>query len=413
MKKVALFISLCLVAGSSFAQKKALKDAKNELKKTNANLNEARSLIKSALTDPETKDLAETWYVAGCVEDKQFEIEKIKEIEGGEPNKDLMFPALDRILPFFLVADSLDQLPDAKGNIKPKFRKDIKTKIQFNYLYYINAGQYYYEKEDFQKAHETYMLFGDIPKLPLFDGDPFQENAIITPEDTLVKLRVRYYAAIAADLANNHKAAIDVYNEIKDMGFNEDKINERLMIQYTQIQDTINLIKTLQEGVDKFNNSDYMLRLIDVYWMQNNIEEAKSYMLKALEITPDNPDLYNALASVYEKENEIDKEIATLEKALEVAPSYVPARLRLGLIYYNKGIDKRESMNDIKNRKAYEEGMKEVDVFFKQAIPYLEKAYELDNEEPNAILALRNVYYSLGMEKEYEKMEKIHEEKTK
>ena len=61
MKRVLLTIALCVAASSvSFAQKKAVKEARSIAKSSNADFNEARTLIKGALENAETKDQAET-----------------------------------------------------------------------------------------------------------------------------------------------------------------------------------------------------------------------------------------------------------------------------------------------------------------------------------------------------------------
>ena len=75
MKRIYLFVSLCMLVGSSFAQKKAVKDAKSAM---GNNTTEARNLIKPALTNPETMSDAETWKIAGDIEYKVFDDEVTK-----------------------------------------------------------------------------------------------------------------------------------------------------------------------------------------------------------------------------------------------------------------------------------------------------------------------------------------------
>ncbi|MDR0427959.1 MAG: tetratricopeptide repeat protein, partial [Dysgonamonadaceae bacterium] len=373
-------------------------------------IKEARAAITSALSDPETKDLAETWYIAGLVENKQFDIESEKEILGQTPNADLMYPALDKILPYFLTADSLDQLPDSKGKIKPKYRKDIKAYIQANRNYYINAARYFYDKEDFQSAYKNFKLYGDIPNLPIFEGDPFQETEgkPLTASDT-VNVRIRYFAALSADLAKLYDDAIEIYEEIKDFGFNEETAYKRIASLYYLQQDTANYAKALEAGADKFPNDPYYVQnLINVNVSLGKIEEAKAYLIKATQVSPNNPELYKALGQVYESDKNNEKAIENLEKALELDPAYQEALSLLGRIYYNMGVEKRSEYDNVVDKKQYEEGMKSVHAFFEKAIPYFEKSYQLDPKDSDAIFALRNIYYSLGRNEDYERMDKIY-----
>ena len=127
MKRVLLTVALCVAASASFAQKKVVNEAQSIAKGSNADFGEARTLIKGALENPETKDDAKTWYVAGFIEDQQFNAERAKQILGQQPNEPVMYEALYGILPYFQKAYELDQLPNEKGKVKPKYTKDINS----------------------------------------------------------------------------------------------------------------------------------------------------------------------------------------------------------------------------------------------------------------------------------------------
>ena len=82
MKRVLLTVALCVAASVSFAQKKAVNEAQSIAKGSTPDFSEARTLIKGALENPETKDDAKTWYVAGFIEDQQFSNERTKQVLG-------------------------------------------------------------------------------------------------------------------------------------------------------------------------------------------------------------------------------------------------------------------------------------------------------------------------------------------
>ncbi|MCC8145456.1 MAG: tetratricopeptide repeat protein [Bacteroidales bacterium] len=408
MKKLAFIVGLCIIAaGTSFAQKKALKDANSERKAKNFDV--ARSLIQEALNHPQTQNEAETWYVAGMIENDQFDVEKVKELSGEKPDSDKMYPALDRILPYFIKSDSLDMLPDEKGRVKSKYRKDIKTIMQANWPYYYNAANYYYDKGDFKNTFKNFKLYGDIPKLAMFEGEPFQAEATI--EGDTIKTTVRYYAGLAAIMIPDRKAAIEIFEDIKDYGIMEDQIYQQLATQYHHLQDTVNYLRILRLGADKFpNESYYLLNLINANLAQGNIDEAEDFILKAIDVTPDNPQLYDVLGLVYEHKKDVDKAITTIKKALAIDPDNAEALSHLGRLYYNLGVEKRANAHAIEDRTAYDKEIEEVNGYFKESIPYFQKALELNSEDKEAVFALRNMYYSLGMNEEYEKMDKIFSE---
>ena len=102
MKRVLLTVALCVAASASFAQKKAVSEAQSIAKTPNADFAEARNLIKGALENPETKNDAKTWFVAGFIENQQFDAENTKQVLGQQPNEPVMYEALYNILPYFL-----------------------------------------------------------------------------------------------------------------------------------------------------------------------------------------------------------------------------------------------------------------------------------------------------------------------
>ena len=87
MKRVLLTVALCVAASASFAQKKAVSEAQSIAKGQNPDFTEARTLIKGAMENAETKDDAKTWFVAGSIEDSQFSAERTKQMLGQQPNE--------------------------------------------------------------------------------------------------------------------------------------------------------------------------------------------------------------------------------------------------------------------------------------------------------------------------------------
>jgi tetratricopeptide (TPR) repeat protein len=410
MKKVVFTLALCVVASISFGQKKTVSTVKSELKGSNPNMELARSLIKEALANPETANEAETWFVAGQVENKQFDTERIKEImnlNNMGPNEDIMYPALDNIYPYFEKADELEQIPDEKGKVKLKFRKDIKAIMLANRPYYINAGSYFYDKGNYEKAYKNFRFYGDMPNLPIFEGD--QSKFEVMAKDTNA-IKIRYYAGLAASQVPDHDAAIALFNEIKDMGFNEIDIYKQLASEYHQKKDTVGFSGILEKGIAKFPKESYfLLNMINININQGKTKEAIVNLKQAIETSPNDAQLYDVLGLVYENTKEIEEAITCIKKALEIDPNYAEALSHMGRLYYNLGIEARGAADmGGKASKSYDQDIKKVEEFFKGAIPYFEKAYKLNPQDSDAVFALRNIYYSLKMNDEYEKWDKIY-----
>jgi tetratricopeptide (TPR) repeat protein len=407
MKKLVLTLGLCFMVSATFwGQKKVLNDAKNEIKRDNPNMEDARNFIKAALEDPETKDNPEAWYVAGTVENKQLDMELVKEFKGQAADDELRYAALLKIIPYFEKADALDQLPNEKGKVKPKYRKDMKAIITANIYHYPNAGIYYYGKEDFNNAFLAFKQYVDIPDLEMFKGD----DKLVVKKDDDAYLQIKYNAATMASMLENHAVAIEMMESMKNSGYEENEIFRRLTYEYNQTADSVALINILKEGVVKFPNDEYfLLNLIDKSIQANRLQEAVSYINLAIEQNPSDPILYDALGVIYENTNEPEKSIQSYAKALEIDPNYAKALKHTGMVYYNLAVKARANSDELSSsdkklsEEAFEQGIK----YFKESLPFFEKAYEIEPTDRETIFCLRSVYYSLGMD-EFEKMDAIY-----
>ena len=406
MKRFIITGVLCLLVGFSFGQKKAVTAAKNEIKGTKPNFTEARSLIKDALTHPETANDAETWYIAGQIENKQFDAERTKEILGQKPDEATMYNALEKILPYFVKAAELDRLPDEKGKIKTRFMKDIRSNIKVNRPFYVNAGLFAYEKNDYKKAYENFRIFSEIPAMNFFDD----EKWIIADGDSS-EVQIVYYAGLAASLIPDHQASIDMFKQIKDKNFNENEIYQRLAYAYDNINDTVSFQNTIKEGFIKFPGDEYyVLNLINMSINSGQSAEAISYLEKAIGQNPESAQLYDVLGQIHEIDKNSDQAIKNMAKAIELEPDNIEFLSHIGRVYFNLGVETRvlaDETSDINQSKVI---AKESQDFFGQAMPFFEKVFELDSTNQGAIYALRSIYYSLNMNDQYEKMEELYNE---
>ena len=406
MKKLLFTTVLCLIAGFSFAQKKALNEAKNEIKNNNPNFTEARANIQSALKDTDTKDLAETWYVAGSIENKQFDMESTKALIPNNPVKPddkVMYEALWNSMPYFLQADSLDQLPDAKGKVKPKYRKDMKAIITTNRPHFINGGAYYLDEKDYKMAYNFFDMYLNIPEFEMFKGD--KEAAIKFVKDSLY-IQIQYYAAVSASQMGESKKAIALYEELKEKDYNTDEVYKFLCYEYDQIQDSISMLRTFKEGVVKFPSDTYYLyNLINLYNAALQYDEAIQYLTQAIEDNPQNAQLYNVLGIVYENTKEIEQAKSAFAQSMEIDPDYADAIGNYGRLFFNEALEDQTRANDIVDNTEYRNAIAQVKEKFKFALPYFEKAHQLKPEERDYMMGLRAIYYSLSMNAEFERVE--------
>lgn len=403
MKRVLLTVALCVAASASFAQKKVVNEAQSIAKGSNADFGEARTLIKGALENPETKDDAKTWYVAGFIEDQQFNAERAKQILGQQPNEPVMYEALYGILPYFQKAYELDQLPNEKGKVKPKYTKDIKSILSANHVYLFNGGAYYFDKQEYKKAYDFFNQYVEISELPMFAGTQ-------TAEKDSTFMTVQFYAAAAASLAKDSRLAIAALERAKNTPYRQYDVYQYLCYEYGEArtaQDSVMLEKTFEEGMQVFPDSAFFLNnLINTYIYSNRNEKALEMLNVAIQKNPNDANLYNVMGRVYETGL---KDYANAEKnfqiALEKDPNLTDALSNIGRIYYNQGVNKLSEANMINDSKKYQEELSMAKDLFKKALPYYKKAHEAEPEKMDNMIALRGIYYNLNMGPELEAIE--------
>ena len=393
-----------LSAGSIFAQKSALKDAKRSLGRDD--LNEARTLIKQAGEHADTSTDPETWKIMGDIGNKAFDNERTKAMLGQNTNDKAMYDGLmESYLPY-LKADSLAELPDNKGRVRNRVRKDISSILKANHPFYINGGVYYNEQNEYSKAADFFEIYWDIPTLPMFAGE---SNAFVL--DSTYQT-IKYYAIITTIQAQEHERALKMLeraaNEpfIENSAYQESDIYELMASEYINLGDSAKYLEILYEGADKFPKSKYFIpNLVNVFIRNGQTERALEYLDQAILNDPSNACDFNSVkgALLAERGDYIGAE-AEYYKALAQDPNCERALENIARNYILQAQAIKEETALLTNRQQMVENDKKSIDFYQKSLPYLEKLEELlkgrnapESENNGVLLLLRNVYYNLSV----------------
>jgi len=401
MKKIILSLILAISFTFTFAQKANVSKARNKALMDTPDFAGAREAIKLALKDSTTNKLAETWYVAGLIGSKENDVLYQNALLNKPFDKDVKGQAVMESYAYFLKASELDKLPDAKGKVKEKYAKEIKAKI-FDYFKIqqnmIAYGAYLYEKKNYDAAVNVFETYLGIPQLPMMNNE-------IKPDSTY--RMIQYYTCIGSINGGKHEKAIAHLEDLKDKNYETLTVYQLLYEEYQKQKDTVNYVKVLKEGLQKFPTDAWFLQnLINYYIYANKSADALVYLKTAIEREPNMAQYRFVKGNLDESLGNAEDALASFDKAIQLDSTLAEAWGGKGRMYFNKAVKMSEDANKIKDNKLYNAEMKKVDAAFKVSIPYFKKAAALKPTNRDYKQALKTLYYRLKMDADFEAVKK-------
>lgn len=404
MKKTIFMAALVLMSACCYAQKANVKKAKNLILQETPDFDAAREAIAPALTDEETKGLAETWYVAGLIGYTQNEKFNIDAMMNQPVDDNAKGQGIMESFDYWVKADEVAMTPvyDKKGKAKvdEKTRKTIATKMMDYYTNqdFIKYGIYLNDQRDYATAYKAFMRHLQIQELPMMQDPKMQEKM---PKDTVYD-QYKYYAAIFAIQAEMHPEAIALLEEMKDGEYEAVTVSQFLYQEYVAIMDTAKYVAQLQEAVVRFPKEPWFLQnLINHYIYSGQTEQAIAYLDQAIEREPEVAQYHLIKGNIIANEEHYDEAMKEYELTLQVDPTMADAMAGCGRVFYNQAVKMNEDAAYIADAKEYNKALDKMNEMFKKSLPYFEKAHEMDPTHRDYMMTLRTLYYRFEMEKEY------------
>ena len=377
------------------AQKKEITSAK-DLVKANKNLDQAQNSMQKLLKDSCNQRNKKIWSVLYDAIRKQYE-------QGNE--KLYLKQAYDTAKLFnltrelFVVAqqmDSVEMLPDAKGNIRVEYRKshaEYLAQIRPN-LY--NGGAWLVSKKKYADAYKFFDQYIHCANVPLFGGYKYGENDKKLPT-------AAYWAVYCGYKMKNPKATLHhSYEALKDTT-HFDFMLQYLAETYKLEKDTMRYEQTLREGFEHSPKFPFFFpRLVDFYVDRNQLDSAMCVVERALKIEPDS-DLYLFTKStILLNQGDNDGCAALSEKLIAKGTKLSEVYYNAGLAYLNKAVQLDKNLHQ--SKKQHSDMMS----YYKKAMPFMQKYRELQpNEQAKWSLPLYTIYLNLNMGAEFDEIDKL------
>jgi tetratricopeptide (TPR) repeat protein len=181
-------------------------------------------------------------------------------------------------------------------------------------------------------------------------------------------------AAITATQASEFVNAEKYYREIKSVGFNG-------------------------TGIGKFGITEPELAkaIASLAFYNKNDEQAKKDFLEAIKLNPDDIQIQIDYATIYYRNNDIVTYQKLIEGILEKDPNNAQLQYNVGFLLLNDDAKIVEEINaNLKNIKKYDELNAKRKAMFLKALPYFERAHQLDAANEDTKITLRLCYETLG-----------------
>lgn len=427
MRKLSI-LGLCLVAALSVsAQKSLVKEVEGKAKGFNADFAAARKMLKPALTNPETANDVQTWYVAGTIEYGDYDNLLGKKAVGQNADGKTMGDDLLLGYDYFIKALPMDSVvevdkktgapklnKDGSKKIKTKYSKDMVKKIAAHHQDYVSAGQYLWDAKDFDGAYRAWDIYLTLPSNKMLGTD-----APAALPDSVVA-EISYFQALAAWQAEKLDAALAAFDQALSKGYNKSDIYEYAISvaaqKATAQTDSVEQAKANNKVVyyaDLGNKAcgdttvKYLNIIINDKINNRKYDEAKALLEKAIAVSPDNAELYDVLGILYQSQGDLDKAQEYLTKAVSIDSTFPKGQLDMGRVIYAQGAKIDEASSTLPNAEYAKIRKEQVDPLLRQAIPYLENALKNDATEQEARRLLRSIYYSLEDEENLKRIESM------
>ena len=405
MKKTLIMAALVLISAGCFAQKANVKKAKNLALQETPDFSGARAAINEALTNEETKDLADTWYTAGLIGYQELSKENEKTYLGQARDEKRAGEAVVESFDYWMKAADLagQKVLDKKGNEVLADKKTYALLQKKVLEYYKNQelvkyGIYLNDQRDFATAYGVFQRHLSIPELSLMQNEKLQKEM---PKDSIYD-QYKYYTAIFAIQAEMHPEAIAVLEEMKDGNYEAITVNQFLYQEYVNVQDTANYVRVLQDAVVRFPQEPWFLQnLINHYIFSGQEQEAINYLEQAIAREPNVAQYHLIKGNLNENQKNYEAALADFDRALAIDPTMADAEAGKGRVYYNQAVKMNEDAALIADAKEYKKALEEMNAMFRQSMPFFEKAHELAPDNRDYMITLRGLYYRFDMTEKY------------
>jgi tetratricopeptide (TPR) repeat protein len=178
---------------------------------------------------------------------------------------------------------------------------------------------------------------------------------------------------------------------------------------YTELKDYDKALKAIAKARE-LKPKDYSLVIdeANIYYFKGDKTKFKEKLEEAVQINPNNPVLHFNIGVMKMEQKDTEGAIKSYQKAIELDPKYVDAYNNLGAVILEEAKPIVDQMNNTNDFDKYDELQKQQLAIYRKALPYYEKAYELDNTRLSVVQTLLGIYENLEMDAKTKEMREVY-----
>lgn len=401
MRKFVCLYLLLAFSLCATAQKKELSAAKDNLK-SGRNLEQSEKDLRKLLEQPANRQNEKIWLTLFDIVKKQYDQgnEKLYLKQNYDTAKIFtltgnMFDVLERF-------DSIDAMPDAKGEVKPKHRRKHAAFLNDYRPNLFNGGRYFVNKKNYKEAYRFFNMYINCIHQPLF-GHYHYKN------DTRSLYEAAYWASFSAYQQKDPAATF----HHMDLAL-KDSVHYSSMLQiladtYQMENDTVRYEETLREGFRKFPLDLYFFRnLVILNASKKEWKDIISISDKGIATDSTVIDFLFAKCTALLNTGRYDESIAVGNKIINLNDSLAETYYNIGLAWFNKAVELDKLLKKSSDQK------KKMAEYYRKALPNMENYRKM---EPKRIQQwaspLYTIYLNLNMGREFEEIDKLMKQQGK
>jgi len=367
MKKLFLLIALVSISIGTMAQKGKVTSALSLIEQ--GQLDKAKEALDQAFVNEKSKDWFTTYFAKGKLAQAVYQTDNAKFKAYFDDPLSVAYESYEKAMEM-----------DTKGSTKKK----VITNMIYNSLALdlYSQGSKQFEEKEFESAFKSFET-----QIKITESDKYA-GALDTG--------MYYNAGLAAFNAGMFKESIPYFEKCAELKYLGLTPHVQIYESMLGMGDTVQAEAFLLELPKKFaGDNQVTLQLIDHYIKSNKYDEALKYVGIAKEADPGNYSLYFAAGIMYLNQFKYDEAIDELLKSIEIKSDFFETQYGLGAAYINKASDMFVKANEIMDVNKYSAAIEEANGVYQKALPYMEKAHELNPNDIDTMRSLQELYYRL------------------